>query len=75
MPHTPFPDPKKYTRIRELLEMQIQIKEMRKALDEQALQKIETEDAPGAGGAGGGGEEGGGEDLGPDVPDEDLDVE
>ena len=45
------------------------------ALDEQALQKIETEDAPGAGGAGGGGEEGGGEDLGPDVPDEDLDVE
>ncbi|GIL85959.1 hypothetical protein Vretimale_9019 [Volvox reticuliferus] len=68
-------DPKKYTRIRELLDMQLLIKEARKTLDVEKISEGDldagTSGAPGALGAA---EEDPGEEL-PDIPDEDIEME
>ncbi|KAG2483106.1 hypothetical protein HYH03_017999 [Edaphochlamys debaryana] len=66
-------DPKKYTRIRELLEMQLAIKEARKMVDVDQLQKVvEAGGAEEAGGEEGGGEEALGEELPDNAAVEDL---
>ncbi|GIL61798.1 hypothetical protein Vafri_16190 [Volvox africanus] len=68
-------DPKKYTRIRELLDMQLLIKEARKTLDVEKISEGDidtgTTGAPGAPGAA---EEDPGEEL-PDIPEEDIEME
>ncbi|EFJ47766.1 hypothetical protein VOLCADRAFT_91682 [Volvox carteri f. nagariensis] len=66
-------DPRKYARIRELLDMQLLIKEARKTLDVDKISEGDM-DAGGPPGAPGAAEEDPGEEL-PDLPDEDIDVE
>ncbi|GLC46875.1 hypothetical protein PLESTB_000664800 [Pleodorina starrii] len=68
-------DPKKYTRIRELLDMQLLIKEARKTLDVDKISEGDLDAGAGgeAGGAGAAAEDPG-EEL-PDLPDEDIQME